>query len=145
MKTFDVYLNFSSPQERPETYLSKYVPDYKPAELEAKILDLAVPLFCPVPRPRTPTPPPPPKEPTPPPPPPPKVHTLPPPPPPPKEPTPPPPPPPKVVRPLPQMRYKTPTPPPPEPVKMGRCTFCDFSGVQEDVIYHLKRSHKAFI
>merc|ERR1719391_1888790 len=121
-------------QERPETYLKSYMPDYKPAELQAKILELAVPLFCPVPRPRTPTPPPPPKEPTPPPPPPPKERTP-----------PPPPPPPKVVRFLPQMRYKTPTPPPPEPVKMGRCTFCAFSGVQEDVIYHLKRSHKAFI
>merc|ERR1711971_161917 len=118
-------------QERPEAYLKKYVPEYQPAALEAEILELAVPLFCPpVPRPRTPNPQPPPKEPAPPPRPPPREYT---------------PPPPKVVRPLPQMRYKSPTPPPPGPVKMGRCTFCDFSGVQEDVIAHLKRSHKAFL
>merc|ERR1719391_1600510 len=85
-------------QERPETYLKSYVPDYKPAELQAKILELAVPLFCPVPRLRSPTPPPPPKM---------RYKT-------------PTPPPPEVVRFLPKMRYKTPTPPPPEPVKMGR-------------------------
>ena len=111
-----------SPQERPEAYLEKYVPDYQPAGLEAKILELAVPLFCPLPR--VATPPPPPKQPDPP-----KESTRPPPP----------------LKAVPQMRYRSPTPSPQEPLKMGRCTFCDFSGVQDDVIYHLKRSHKAFI
>merc|ERR1712192_156964 len=119
--TLEAATQFSWKQlERPEAYLAKHVPDYQPAVLEAAILELAVPLFCPLPRPRTPNPPP--KEPAPPPPPPRKITP------------PPPPPPPKVVRPLPQMRYKSPTPPPPAPVKMGRCTFCDFSGEQEDVI-----------
>jgi hypothetical protein len=62
------------------------------------------------------------------------------------EPTPPPPspppPPPLVVRP------RTPTPPPPPPppaMKIGKCTFCDFVSAQQDMMDHMKQSHKAFL
>merc|ERR1712004_356545 len=84
---------------------------------------------------------PPPKEPTPPP----KEPT-----PPPREPTPP------AKEPTPIPREPTPPPkkvtPPPQksrpatpPLKLGCCTFCGFSAVQDEMISHLASRHKIFV
>jgi len=86
---------------------------------------------------------------------------APPPPPPVKQKTPPPPPPVKQKTPPPILkvvppRIKKPVPAPaprrvvikeatPPPGKEGKCTFCDYVSVQEEMICHMKRAHKAFI